>query len=101
MKYTVIMCFLLSLLGCKSVEKNDTSGHTSGTVVYSNIEDDCAYTIKVTNTNADIFYLDPINLDELFKKDNMKIKFKYNTLKIMNRCDKATPISITDMIKLK
>ncbi len=100
MRYMIFICCLGLLFGCNSVKKEVTSDYSTGTVVYSTAENDCMYTIKVTDNNANSVYFDPINLEDGYMKDNVKVKFKYQALKMQNRCDKANPISITEMMKL-
>ena len=79
---------------CSSTKNSPGTEYTSGTVVYSTAENDCAYTLKVDSQTEDLFY-DPINLENEFTKDGLKIKFQYKLLKMKNRCDKANPISLT------
>lgn len=88
------------LFGCNSVKKDVANGYTSGTVVQSSVENDCVYTIKVTNINTESVYFDPINLENEFMNNNMKVHFKYRLLKMQNRCDNANPISITEIKKV-
>ena len=45
------------------------------------------------------YHLDPINITEEFKKDGEKIWIKFGGLKMMNRCEKANPISIIEIQK--
>jgi hypothetical protein len=78
------------------MEKMIEEGFSMGEIVFSDAENDCAYTIKLDNKEIS-YYLDPINLDEAFQKDGMKVWVKYNGLRMMNRCDKANPVSLTDI----
>ena len=75
----------------------DPTGYTSGTIVYSKEKDDCKYTIKL----KDGLFYDPINLEDSYKKDGMAVYFKFRGLRMMNRCNKATPVSIEEMIEAK
>ena len=75
----------------------DATGYTSGTIVYSDKEGDCEYTIKL----KDGLYYDPINLEDDYKKDGMAVYFKFRGLRMMNRCNKANPVSIDEMVKAK
>jgi len=72
-------------------------GFKKGVIVYSDVEGDCPYTIKMEGESA--YFLDPINLEEAFRKDGEKIWFKFNGLRRMNRCEKANPVSIETMQK--
>lgn len=82
----------------KKLEQNDKlfldQGYSKGTIVYSDIKGDCEYTIRVESTGT---LFDPINLENNFKKDGAKIWFTFNGLRMMNRCDKANPISIDNI----
>jgi len=83
-----------------SVKINDMTeeGFFSGTIIYSDKEGDCAYVIEVDSEDHS-YMLDPINLDKSFMKDGEKVWFKFNGLRMMNRCDKANPVSIVEMKK--
>ena len=74
------------------------NGFKMGTIVVSTAEGDCPYTIQLDDDNYS-YYLDPINLDEGFKKHGEKIWVKFAGLKMMNRCEKANPISIIEIQK--
>jgi len=73
-------------------QKMIDAGFLKGTIVVSQIKGDCPYTIQMDNDKANL--LDPINLEESFMQDGVKIWFKFNGLRMMNRCEKANPISI-------
>ncbi len=100
MKNILFLCCLGLLLGCNSTKKEVEGDFTTGVIVYSMAENDCEYAIKVTNSNEEVVYFDPINLDNGYMKNNVKVKFKFRALKMQNRCAKANPISITEMLKL-
>ncbi|MGJ8665555.1 MAG: hypothetical protein ACSHW7_04255 [Patiriisocius sp.] len=68
------------------------AGFKQGTIVASTAEGDCPYVIEMAG--EDSYFLDPINLEESYKKDGMKIWFTFNGLRMMNRCEKANPVSI-------
>ena len=74
------------------------NGFKMGTIIASKLEGDCPYTIQLVDDNYS-YYLDPINLDEGFKKHGEKIWVKFGGLKMANRCEKANPISIIDIQK--
>lgn len=126
---TALSIVALTLLSCGSTEKQTTStaetttteatietetntdnekmdaqklmaaGYILGTIVYSDKEGDCPYTIQMPGDKMEFYYLDPVNLEEKFKKDGQKVWIKFNGLRRMNRCDKATPAEITAIEK--
>jgi hypothetical protein len=65
--------------------------------VTSKAEGDCPFAIMVEAEEP--YYLDPINLDESYKVAGEKIWFKFRGLRMMNRCDKASPIEISEIQK--
>ena len=81
-----------------ATEKMMEAGFIKGTIVASKIEGDCPITIKVEGENG-AYYLDPIDLKEDFQIDGEKVWFKYGGLRRMNRCEKANPISIIEIVK--
>ncbi len=114
MKYFKITFILLSvfIFSCNSTTKtatnnsiNDTqmeskkmidAGFIMGTVVSSEKEGDCSFTIQIEGVDGISFY-DPINITDDFKKDGETIWFKFTGLRMMNRCDKANPIRIEEI----
>ncbi|MCB0457122.1 MAG: hypothetical protein R2776_10050 [Flavobacteriaceae bacterium] len=74
------------------------NGFERGVIIASTEEKNCPFVIEVAG-RQDNYYLDPINLDEAFKKGGEKIWFKYNGLRMMNRCEYANPVSITEIQK--
>lgn len=74
------------------------AGFIKGTIVTSEIKGDCPITIKVGGKEG-AYFLDPINLEENYKKDGEKVWFKFNGLRMMNRCNKANPISVIEIQK--
>lgn len=82
-----------------TASKMTDAGYQKAIVVVSQIEGDCPVTLKLDNTTT---FLDPINLndkDAQFSIDGTKVWVTYNGLRMMNRCDKANPISIVDIQK--
>ncbi|MEH6763590.1 MAG: hypothetical protein V7655_03735 [Aequorivita antarctica] len=75
------------------------AGYLLGTIVYSDKEGDCPYTIQMPGDKMEFYYLDPINLEEAYKIDGQKVWIKFNGLRRMNRCDKATPAELVDIKK--
>jgi len=72
----------------------DPTGYTAGTIIYSEEENACDYTISIQNN----FYYDPVNLKDEFKINGLSVYFKYSLLRMANRCDKANPISIVEIL---
>jgi|SRR5690554_1043381 len=75
------------------------AGYLFGTIVHSELENDCPYTIQISGNIGGVNYLDPVNLEETYKKDGQKVWVKFNGLRRMNRCEKAVPVEITDIKK--
>ena len=71
------------------------NGFLKGTIVASTAEGDCPFVIQVENNET--YFLDPINMDESYQKDGMKVWFTFSGLRMMNRCQKATPISLVEI----
>lgn len=80
-------------------QKLMAAGYMLGTIVYSDKEGDCPYTIQMPGDKMEFYYLDPVNLEESYKKDGQKVWIKFAGLRRMNRCDKATPAEITAIKK--
>ncbi len=117
LKTTFVLLILMATSCCTSSKttkgdmKNDTNasmadskkmmeaGFIMGTVVASAAEGDCPYVISSEIDGSKVMY-DPINIEEMYKKDGMKVWYKYNGLRMMNRCEKANPVSITEMQKM-
>lgn len=115
LKLGIMVFAIFFFLGCYSTKRHNDSavattsevkqqyeqflkeGYVKGIIVYSSLESDCKYTIQVV---AEGNFFDPINLDDSFKIDGAKVWFKYFPLRMMNRCDKANPISI-DHIEIR
>ena len=68
-------------------------GFTKGTIVYSDIEGDCEYTIKLEDGRM----FESTDLKEEFKKADMEVWFKFQPLRRMNKCKKANPVGISEM----
>lgn len=71
------------------------AGFQSGTIVASKADGDCPYVIK-TDGKESVMY-DPINIEDTFKKDGMKVWFTFRGLRMMNRCTKANPVELVDI----
>lgn len=80
-------------------KKMMAAGFTMGTIVASTKTGDCPYVISSEIGGNKVLY-DPINLDEMYKKDGMKVWYKYNGLRMMNRCDKANPVNVSEVQKM-
>ncbi len=80
-------------------EKMMAAGFLPGTVVYSDLEGDCPYTVQLKGDKMEFYYVDPMNLEEPYQKDQQKVWIKFNGLKRMNRCNKANPVFIEEIQK--
>ena len=73
-------------------------GFKKAVIVTSRKEGDCPITIQILAEEP--YFLDPINIAEKYKViDGDKIWVKYNGLRMMNRCEKANPVSLTEIMK--
>jgi hypothetical protein len=70
------------------------AGFKKAVIVGSKAEGDCPYVLKMEDG---AYMVDPINLEESMKKDGMKVWVSYNGLRMMNRCEKANPVSIVEI----
>lgn len=80
-------------------QKLMADGFLKGIIVHSEMEGDCPYTIKLESDPEEYYYLDPINLEERFKKDGEQVWIKFHGLRRMNRCNKANPVEILEIKK--
>ncbi len=71
------------------------AGMMRGTIVASEVENDCPFTIRIADKTGTL--LDPINLDPSFHVSGMKVWFSFRPLRMMNRCDKANPVELSDI----
>ncbi|WP_432412621.1 hypothetical protein [Rasiella sp. SM2506] len=112
LKTFVVLLVLVVTFSCTSgkTSKNDTesetimadtkkmmaNGFTMGTIVASTAEGDCPYVIS-SEIDGDKVMYDPIDMGDNFKKDGMKVWYKYRPLRMANRCVKANPVSIEEI----
>ena len=112
---TIAILGLLSAayIGCTSQKKSNNMGEqvqidmnkmkadgfTSGKIIASSEESACPFTIDLDDENYS-YLLDPINLEDAFKKDGLMIWVKFSALRMQNRCDNANPVNISE-IKIK
>lgn len=113
MKLLIMLASLSILMGC-STSKNATQsestmdnsaeikemtaqGFLQGTIKAYETESNCPFIIEVSGEIP--YYYDPINLEESFKQNDTKIWFTFAGLRMMNRCEKANPISILEIRK--
>ena len=110
---STLLLFTVLLMACcsstKSAPENDTTntpdmeiknmldeGYKMGVIVASRKEGDCPITIQIQDEET--YFLDPINIAEMYDvKDGDKVWVKYTGLRMMNRCDKANPVSLTEI----
>ena len=114
LKPVYIALFVLVVSGCNSIKERSiqnpesqinkiktaelmAEGFTAGVIQKSTKKKDCLFTIIVSGQNKKTYFLDPINLDEGYKKDGVAVFFKYRPLRMMNRCEKANPVEIQEM----
>ncbi len=121
MKITSLsLLIILSIISCNTTNKvtetkNNTEqqmdakkmiadGYIAGQISISTVKGDCPTTILIEGKNGPYYY-DPINLTEdfdkvgVFNKDGEKVWIKFSGLRMMNRCDKASPINLTEIVK--
>lgn len=79
--------------------KMTSNGFKMGTIVASKEEGDCPFVIQLEEEDKQPYFFDPINLDESFKVNGQKIWFTFGPLRMMNRCEKANPVSIIEIQK--
>jgi len=80
----------------KMEQKMMAEGYKKGAIVFSEEESDCPYTIKIEDGD---YLLDPLEMDNTYKEDGLKVWVTYRGLRMKNRCDKANPIEINDIKK--
>ena len=103
-KHIYITLFILLGVCCSSKKtsadiaaKLISKGFTPGVIQESTQKEDCIFTILVSEQNKQPYFLDPINLDEAYKKNGLAVFFKYRALRMMNRCQRANPVEIQKM----
>ncbi len=72
----------------------DATGYTEGRIVHSQSEGDCEWVIQLKDGS----FIEAIQMDEKFLKDGTDIWIKYTPQRRMQRCDKASPVGITEMV---
>ena len=121
MKITSLsLLIILSIISCNTTNKvtetkNNTEqqmdatkmiadGYLAGQISISTVKGDCPTTILIEGEDGPYYY-DPINLIEDFNKDGEynndgeKVWIKFSGLRRMNRCDKASPILLNEIVK--
>ncbi len=113
-KSTLLLASIIIMSCCsstKSTSNSETSntaemeskkmmdeGYKMGVIVTSRKEGDCPITIQIQDEET--YLLDPINIAEMYKViDGDKVWVKYTGLRMMNRCEKANPVSLTEIQK--
>lgn len=82
------------IAGAKMME----AGYLPGRIMYSDIADDCQYTIQLKQGEKEFYYVDPLNLDEKFYTDSKTIWIKFTEVEKEKRCEKAIPVEITEIL---
>ena len=108
---TAVLCSLMSLSSCKSTQEAEKEvitaanneaqkevfmkeGYTAGTIIHSKEEGDCEWTIKLEDGR----HYESMSMKEEFKKNDLKVYFKFIPQRRMSNCTKASPIEITEMV---
>ncbi|MBP6312733.1 MAG: hypothetical protein KA408_10725 [Flavobacteriales bacterium] len=75
-------------------EKN----RTIGVIQQAITKEGCLWTIRIKEVD---YFLDPINLDEEFMVNELRVQFDYLQLRMTNRCKEANPVEVLSMVKMK
>ncbi|HQV52415.1 MAG: hypothetical protein IPI00_01305 [Flavobacteriales bacterium] len=75
-------------------EKN----RTIGVIQQAITKEGCAWTIRIKEVD---YLLDPTNLGEEFMVNELRVRFDYLPLRMVNRCKEANPIEVLSMVKMK
>lgn len=78
-------------------ERMMAAGYLPGRIIYSDLVDDCEYTIQLKDGEKDFYYVDPINLNEEFMNDERTVWVKFDGLKRESRCEKAIPVEVVEI----
>lgn len=78
-----------------SSEKMEEAGFQKVELVVSDTEGDCPYTLQIKGQET---LLDPINLEDTYKKSGISLWVKYRPLRMPNRCEKANPVEIMEIV---
>ena len=111
---SLLFCVILACSSSKktsehnAISKNNTSSNNkmmttehkntnfkNGVIIAGEKNSTCSFLIKLYDNTL----LDPINLEENYKINQLKIIFNYTPLRMRNRCDNANPISLTEIKK--
>lgn len=109
---TTAFCALMSLSSCKSkqeaTQQNVTEttmnkkeallneGYTAGVITQTKEEGNCEWTITLENG----LVYESMTMKDEFKKNGMKVFFKFLPQRRMSRCTNASPIEITEIIAM-
>lgn len=77
-------------------EKMISEGFTMGTITAHKDGSGCPFTIKVDDSNIP-YLLDPVNIEDGFKKDGLMVWVKYIPMRMKNRCEGANPVTVSEM----
>ena len=78
--------------------KMEEAGYKLGVIQLSDNEGECPVTIKLADPNYG-YMLDPVDIDEDYKKDGLEIWLKFSPLRMQNRCENAHPVELTEIKK--
>lgn len=73
----------------------DATGYTAGTIVQSKTEGDCKWSIELKDGK----YVEAIDMNKDFLVNGTTVWIKYTPQRRMQRCDKAAPVAINEMVK--
>jgi hypothetical protein len=108
-KTSILFILLLVTMSCQCKKSTSQTmdrpegkmiedGFKKATIVHSSLHGDCEYTFAVEG-ETNLF--DPINLEDKFQKSQNKIWVKYRPLRMPNRCEKASPVEVTEIYQRK
>ncbi|WP_144668646.1 hypothetical protein [Dokdonia sp. Hel_I_53] len=69
-------------------------GYTSGTIVQSKAQGDCEWAIQLENGD----FVETMDMDKTFLESGKKVWLKYTPQRRMQRCTKASPVAVSEMV---
>ena len=72
----------------------DPTGYTEGIIVQSTSKGDCEWTIQLKDGS----FIEALKIDEKYLKNGTSIWIKYTLQRRMQRCDKASPAVISEIV---
>ena len=110
LNYVVLFCFFICLLSChtnKKVTDKENSlsstteslikkGFKKAIIIKNKSKSSCALLVSLLDSKE---LLDPVGIDQNNFKNEEKIWFKFSSLRMKNRCEKARPVSVIEIKK--